>query len=133
MISKNLDRQSVLSEINKKFMTFRKKNKGGRLWYPEVLKALAVAALDMGVPIFSVVEASGVSDFSIYKWRQSQVKPQRSVRELLVVEKRGRELEDKTQSMQNPLACIRLRSGVCIEVPVTSLGADLIQALQGGV
>ncbi len=118
----------ALKKIKIQFTRFRITG-GGR--YPPHLKAMTISAASDGLSKSSIARAAGIAPSMIYYWLASAPR----VKRLKVVETspfRGVELEVMPNKL---LVCIRLASGVEIDLPRSELSGELLatlNAISGG-
>lgn len=122
--SKLSSQAKVLDNIKNQFSMFRRIGVGGRHYSPR-LRSLAAAAVSDGLGQSEVAQAAGVSPSTVFCWALSVPK----VRQLKLVETPSRQRVDRDISVKEAPICIRLASGVEIDLPPDRLTAELLTSL----
>jgi hypothetical protein len=120
---KGHDQSNILIRVRKAFSVHRRRN-GSRQRYSQSLRNLVVSALEKGCSSGQIASAAGISEPSVRNW--SNHRPLIAVRELRVE-------PDKIERVEEGTAKIHLKSGVRIEIPMSSLTASLVSALGGAI
>ena len=110
----------VLAKIKRQFAKFRSIGGGP---YPPRLKSMALAAVGEGLGKSSVARAAGVAPSMIYYWMSGAP----TAKQLKLVESPAAH-ERETVSKAS-VVCIRLCSGVEIDIPPGELSGELLASL----
>ena len=122
-ISQNESQTRIIETISTEFSRHRTE-KGGH--FPEPLKRLIISGIEMGLPKAQLARAAGLSKATLQLWsRKLQVSS--AVKELKL-------RDDDVPIVEPPaflssLICVRLRSGVEIEVPQSKLNFEFLSML----
>ena len=129
MKSAAVQENEILLKIERRFASYRRLRSDVKsLRYPDDLKVLVCSGLSQGATVNEVSLASGISYKSITEWRSAfgnAVQP----RELELVNQKPASKLLSDESM----AKIYLQSGVCVHLPVSAVGAELLALLNGVV
>ncbi len=112
----------VLGKISKRFSKFRRAG-GGR--YPASLKSMAVAAVRGGLSKSSVARAAGIATSLLYFWLAGAPKAKR----LRLVEASAAGGVGCDVAPKEALVCVRLASGVEIDIPRSELSVEFLATL----
>ncbi len=137
---------NVLAEITRKFSDFRKLSPGQRKMIPEGLRKLALSARKEGYAYGRISQAAGLSRQAIVNWEKvsrarTKTRSVDGVVELKMIEgdrraeSAGFPVASKSEANAAlpPLMRIKLRSGVTVEFPVSSLETRWLLELNGAV
>jgi len=131
---KNQD-SKALREIQREFSRRRRVKPGLRLTpVPSTLRRLALSALKRGHAPSEVAVAAGISRQSLANWERQAGKAARLERpvRLKLVEERVSAAAAPKMPESGAMARVALRSGVTVELPVSSLEPKWLLALGGG-
>ncbi len=129
-----------LSRIKREFAKQRANGSHQALGYPAPLRKLALLGIKQGHSTGAVAQASGVTTNSLRNWLRATTVGEASLEgavELKLISGAGKMLtrQDRglpPKSEMDPVAKIRFRSGVELELPVSSLTPSWMVMLNGG-
>lgn len=113
--------QELQDKISREFRRFREEG-GGR--YPALLRTMSISAIGMGLSRIRVAKAAEISTTTIRNWEASAPK----AKQLNVIATSEVISEPLTRSPGEGI-CIRLTSGVEIDVPRRSLDVEFLEIL----
>lgn len=120
-VSKN---EAVLKTIRREFTKEARHRTHRALPYSERLKDLILTAVSDGQSVALVAQAAAISISCVRAW--SRVSVLNEVPQPKAIELKFDPL------LETPMARVRLRSGACLEFPVSALTASLFGALNTG-
>lgn len=127
------EEQQSLDRLKTMFSKHRSERRSQQPRYPKELKLEAISIISTGVPFSRVARAVGVSDRSLRNWTEElgSERIEGRARQLVVVDGRDVQASNISNSESGLGVQIHFKSGVRIELPSSSLTAELISWLNG--